>query len=59
MVIGSTSGVTQLTVSDMRVNLVPCEKAAKGERCSVVIPEGPSGQHVRRGDKVYLWVEAQ
>ena len=59
MVIGSTSGVTQLTVSDMRVNLVPCEKAAKGERCSVVIPEGPSGQHVRRGDKGYLWVEAQ
>ena len=58
MVIGSTSGVTELTVSDMRVNLQPCEVAPKGSRASVAIPVGPSGEHVRRGDKVYKWVKA-
>ena len=57
MVIGSTSGVTELTVSDMRVNLQPCEVAPKGSRASVAIPVGPSGEHVRRGDKVYKWVK--
>ena len=58
MIIGSTSGVTQLTVSDMRVNLKPCARAEKGERCSVAIPAAPGTEHVRRGDKVFLWVES-
>ncbi len=58
MIIGATSGVTQLTVSDMRVNLKPCSRAEKGERCSVAIPPAPGAEHVRRGDKVFLWVEA-
>ena len=57
MVIGATSGVTELTVDDMRVELRPAELAPKGTRCSVRIPEGPSGEHVRRGDKVFLWVQ--
>ncbi len=57
MIIGATSGVTQLTVSDMRVNLKPCGRAEKGERCSVAIPPEPGAEHVRRGDKVFLWVE--
>ena len=57
MVIGATSGVTELTVDDMRVELRPAELAPKGVRCSVRIPEGPSGEHVRRGDKVFLWVQ--
>ena len=59
MIIGATSGVTQLTVSDMRVNLKPCERAEKGERCSVAIPVAPGTEHVRRGDKVFLWVESE
>jgi putative protease len=58
MVIGATSGVTEVTVSDMRVNLQPCQTAPKGSRASVLIPVGTSGEHVRRGDKVYLWVKA-
>ena len=58
IIIGATSGVTELTVSDMRVNLKPCEKAGKGERCSVAIPAAPGQEHVRRGDKVFLWIEA-
>lgn len=56
MVIGATSGVTELTVSDMRLDLQPCSLAPKGSRCSVAMPSGPD--HVRRGDKVYLWVES-
>ena len=59
MVLGPTSGLTQTVVEDMRLNLEPCELAPKGSRCSVVIPVGKSGEHVRRGDKVFLWVEAQ
>ena len=58
MVIGATSGVTQLIVEDMRLDMSPCELAPKGSRCSVRIPAGPGGEHVRRGDKVFLWVEA-
>ena len=57
MVIGATSGVTELTVDDMRVELRRAELAPKGTRCSVRIPEGPSGEHVRRSDKVFLWVQ--
>ena len=56
MVIGATSGVAELTVSDMRLDLQPCSLAPKGSRCSVAMPSGPD--HVRRGDKVYLWVES-
>ncbi|MBO7604087.1 MAG: U32 family peptidase [Bacteroidales bacterium] len=59
MVIGATSGVTELKVDDMRLELKPASLAPKGSRCSVRIPEGPSGEHVRRGDKVFLWVEAK
>ncbi len=59
MIIGATSGVTQLAVSDMRVNLKPCQRAEKGERCSVAIPVAPGCEHVRRGDKVFLWVESE
>ena len=58
MIIGATSGVTQLTVSDMRVNMKPVSRAEKGERCSVAIPVTPGTEHVRRGDKVFLWTEA-
>lgn len=58
MIIGPTSGVTQITVDDMRLNLEPCELAPKGSRCSVAIPAGESGEHVRRGDKVFLWVSS-
>lgn len=58
LIIGATSGVTELTVSDMRVNMKPCSKAGKGERCSVAIPAAPGAEHVRRGDKVFLWVKS-
>ena len=53
MVIGSTTGVVEFTVDDMRVNLEPTQEAAKGVRCSVAAPS-----RLRRGDKLYLWEPA-
>ena len=53
MVIGSTTGVVEFTVDDMRVNLEPAQEAAKGVHCSVAAPS-----RLRRGDKLYLWEPA-
>ena len=53
MVIGSTTGVVEFTVDDMRVNLEPAQEAAKGVRCSLAAPS-----RLRRGDKLYLWEPA-
>lgn len=58
MAIGSTTGVVEFTVEDMRVNLRPAELAPKGVRCSVAIdPSICPDQRLRRGDKVYIWKE--
>ena len=57
MIIGPTSGVTTFTVDDMRLDFEPVPLAPKGSRCSVSIPPEPGHEHVRRGDKVFLWVE--
>lgn len=56
MVIGSTTGLVEFEVSDMRVNLQPCGTAPKGVRCSVAVDPSicPEGR-LRRGDKVYIW----
>ncbi len=53
MVIGSTTGVVEFTVDDMRVNLEPAQETAKGVRCSIAAPS-----RLRRGDKLYLWEPA-
>lgn len=56
MIIGETSGVTTLKVEDMRLDRTPCDTAPKGSRCSVYIPPSAAGsEHVRRGDKVFIW----
>ena len=103
LVIGATTGVFELTVSEIRIDLRPAPRAVKGEVCSIPIhrsaetpcgevphPAGTSGHSglsghsqpfpghsgpfpghsgqaqravepferpVRRGDKVYRWVE--
>ena len=58
MAIGSTTGVVEFTVEDMRVNLQTTQTAHKGERCSVAIdPSICPGGRLRRGDKIYIWKE--
>jgi len=52
LVIGETTGVVELAVSEIRVDLKPIQKAAKGEVLSL-----PSRELLRRGDRVYKFVD--
>lgn len=52
MIIGPTTGVVETTVKEIRVDEKPCEKAVKGERCSL-----PVDTTLRRSDKLYRVVE--
>lgn len=49
--IGASSGVSEKTVDELRVELKVSPVAKKGEKCSIHFP----GCKLRRGDKVYLW----
>jgi putative protease len=51
LVIGPTTGVVEMTVTEIRVALKPVEQTVKGEVFSMPLP-----QLIRRGDKVYKWV---
>ncbi len=53
LVIGETTGVIEITISEMRVDLKSVNSAVKGEKMSI-----PTKQLIRRGDKVYKLVEA-
>lgn len=52
LITGPTTGVYEDTLQEIRVDLNPCEKAEKGVYCSIATKE-----LVRRGDKVYKWLE--
>ncbi|MBO4263163.1 MAG: U32 family peptidase [Bacteroidales bacterium] len=59
LAIGPTSGVTEWTATDIRVDFQPCARVEKGQRCSVAVPVGEGREHLRRGDKVYVWRETE
>ncbi len=48
LILGETTGVTQFTAEEIRVELLPVDTAPQGTRCSVRTPE-----KVRRNDKLY------
>ncbi len=59
LVIGSTTGVYEGSVEEIRVDLKPVPEVRKGDVCSmpVTFPEGWKGEKkLRRGDRLYLWV---
>ena len=59
LVIGSTTGVYEASVEEIRVDLKPVREVRKGEVCSMPVsfPEGWKGEKkLRRGDRLYLWV---
>ena len=71
MFIGKTTGMLEMTVDDMRVDLKPADVCPQGTPCSVAVPldsmpedkvnrnpEMTEGEkiHPRRGDKVYKWI---
>ncbi len=53
LITGPTTGVIELSVGEIRVDLKETEKAGKGELCSIRVPD-----IVRRSDKIYKWVDA-
>jgi putative protease len=52
LISGPTTGVLELTVGEIRVDLKETATALKGEFCSV-----KTGEFVRRSDKVYKWID--
>jgi Collagenase and related proteases len=50
LIIGPSTGVIELTLNEIRVDLKSADKAIKGEYCSIAVPE-----KLRRSDKVYIF----
>ena len=50
LIIGPSTGVIELQPYEIRVDLQPADKAVKGEKCSIAVPE-----RLRRSDKVYIF----
>lgn len=48
MIIGATTGVVEIVIPEIRVDLKPAETCAQGTYCSI-----PVADRIRRGDKVY------
>ncbi|MDR3350250.1 MAG: U32 family peptidase [Prevotellaceae bacterium] len=48
LIIGPTTGVVRISVTEIRVALQPVAKAVKGDACSIAVPE-----KIRRADKLY------
>jgi len=53
LITGPSTGVIEYTTDEIRVDLLPTEKALKGEFCSIKVPE-----YLRRSDKVYKWMNS-
>ena len=52
LIIGQTTGIVEMTVSEIRVDLKPVEQTLKGEVFSMPLPK-----NVRRGDKIYALID--
>jgi len=50
LVVGATTGVVEMIVPEIRVDLKPVKQTTKGEVFSMPLP-----QLIRRGDKMYKW----
>ncbi len=61
LVMGPSTGVVEMDVPEIRVDLKPVSEAVKGEYCSIPVDasllEGCDGK-LRRSDKVYIWAES-
>lgn len=53
IITGPTTGVLQSTVEEIRVDLIPVQKAEKGDRISILVSD-----KVRRADKLFKVIEA-
>ena len=53
LVIGPSTGCIEHKIAEIRVDLIPVQKALKGDLCSI-----PIAEKLRRSDKLYIWTEA-
>jgi len=51
LIIGQTTGVVEMIIKEIRVDLKSVKSAKKGEKCSILVDE-----FIRRSDKLYKWV---
>ncbi len=62
LIMGPTTGVVEMTVPEIRVDLKPVDEAGKGCLCSVPVDasllESCEGR-LRRSDKVYVWEKTE
>lgn len=54
LIVGPTTGVVQMNVAELRCDLISVDKVQKGDLFSMPVPE-----KIRRGDKLYKWIEAE
>ena len=54
LITGPTTGVIELKVSEIRVDLKKVDRAVKGESISIVVPD-----KIRRADKLYKVIDAE
>jgi putative protease len=52
LIIGPTTGVQEIVLKEIRVELKPVDRAVKGEYCSI-----PVSEKVRKGDRIYRRVK--
>lgn len=60
IVIGATTGVFEGSVTELRVDLKPVQRAGKGDLCSIPVEfrdDWKGERKLRRGDRLYLWEE--
>lgn len=55
LIIGPSTGVEELKLSEIRVDLKKVDCAVKGVYCSIPVPEN---LRLRRSDKIYIWEES-
>ena len=58
LIMGPSTGVLEMKVSEIRVDLEPVSEASKGVHCSIPVSEdlvSQAGGKLRSADKVYLW----
>ena len=58
LIIGPSTGVVEMTVPEIRVDLKEVQQAGKGTYCSIPVDAGllaGCGGKLRRSDKVYIW----
>lgn len=51
---GETTGIVEMSIEELRVDLKATEVAVQGESCSFATQEV-----IRRGDKLYMWAEVE